>query len=238
MHSTLSLPRNSALGVLVALLPSCAPQAPLPVLLTPQTRLGLGEGFGPGIVSATARTMAFQLDAAAHVIVLRVMDDGTIEQVQPLRGGDPIIYPGAHTVSATGARVSSTSPSRIPPLGSTVFGPGSLSCVPILDPNLRAKPDPVCVAQEAARSTTMSEPSVAPPSQARHNEAGYWLVILSDAATAPVELEGRLRQLDLDAESLLGYVRQLPSALVGGRTTNWSAYYVGFAVLPLNVRKP
>jgi hypothetical protein len=213
---------------------ACARQAPLPVLLTPQSRLGLGEGFGPGIVTATARTLTFQLAAAAHVIVLRVMDDGTIEQVQPLRGGDPLVHPGAHAVTASGARVAATSKGRIPPLGSAVFGPGSLSCVPILDPNLRAKPDPACAAQEAARAANMLQADPPPPSQVRDDEAGYWLLIVSDAPTAPGELEARLQQLDVDAGSLLGYVRQIPSALVGGRTTNWSAYYLGFAVLPPN----
>jgi hypothetical protein len=211
---------------------ACARQAPLPVLLTPQARLGLGEGFGPGIAAATARSMTFQLDTAAHVIVLRVLDDGTIEQVQPQQGGDPIIHSGAHTVTARGAAASSVSHGRVPPLGSAAFGPGSLSCVPILDENLRAKPDPACAAQEAQRSARLQEQSGAPPTRMRDDEAGYWLLIVSDAPTAPMELESRLQQLDLDAESLLEYVRQVPSALVGGRTTNWSAYYLGFAVLP------
>ena len=224
-------------AILVVAGAACARQAPLPVLLTPQSRLGLGEGFGPGIVTATARSLTFRLDGAAHVIVLRVMNDGTIEQVQPLRGGDLITQSGAHVVTATGARVSATPRARIPPLGSAVFGPGSLSCVPILDPNLRAKADPACAAQEAARSADMLESSSPPPSRMRDDEAGYWLLILSDATTAPVELEARLQELDLDAESLLGYVRQIPSALVGGRTTNWAAYYLGFVVLPPNARK-
>lgn len=216
---------------------ACARQAPLPVLLTPQSRLGLGEGFGPGIVAATARSITFRLDGAAHVIVLRVLNDGSIEQVQPLQGGDPIIQPGTHPVTATGARLPSTSRGRIPPLGSTAFGPGSLSCVPILDPNLRAKPDPACAAQEAARSADMLQSNSPAPSPLRDDEAGYWLLIVSDAATAPVELEARLQQLDLDAETLLDYVRQIPSALVGGRTTNWAAYYLGFVVLPPNARR-
>lgn len=215
---------------------ACARQAPLPVLLTAQSRLGLGEGFGPGIVTATARSMAFQLDAAAHVIVLRVLNDGTIEQIQPLSGGDPIVRPGAHAVTATGARVSSTSHGRVPPLGTATFGPGSLSCVPILDPNLRAKPDPACAAQERSRSASMLDQNSGPPTPSREDEAGYWLLIVSDAPTAPVELEARLQQLDIDAETLVGYVREVPRALVGGRTTNWAAYYRGFVVLPENAR--
>lgn len=67
----------------------------------------------------------------------------------------------------------------------------------------------------------------------REQEAGYWLLITSDAATSEVALDARLRALELEDDdgTLLATVRQIPSALVGGRTTNWSAYYVGFAVL-------
>jgi hypothetical protein len=205
------------------------------VLLTPQTRLGLAEGFRPGFAAATARSMTFRLDAPAHVIVLRVMDDGTIEQLQPVRGGDPLVRPGAHEVIATGARIASTSRTWVPPVGSAVFGQGSLSCVPILDSDARA--DPTCVGLERARASAMEQPSAPPPTRLREDEAGYWLLILSDVATPPGELEARIQALDIDAGSLLDMVRQLPSALVGGRTTNWAAYYVGFAVLPSAARK-
>jgi len=171
---------------IVVVTSSCARlAAPLPLVLTTQARLGLAEGFGPGIVSASAHTMSYRLDAPAHVIVLLVMDDGSIEPVQPLGRGDPVMPRGNHEVAA------SDKPGIIPGRGRPV--------------------------------------SLVPTS--RDAEAGYWLLILSDARTLSFELESRIQALDIDANSLLDTVRQIPSALVGGRTTNWSAYYVGFAVL-------
>ncbi len=67
------------------------------------------------------------------------------------------------------------------------------------------------------------------------DELGYWLLIVSDARTPAEELKIRLREFesdeseDSDDTPVLRIVQQLPGVLVGGRTTNWAAYYVGFA---------
>ena len=55
--------------------------------------------------------------------------------------------------------------------------------------------------------------------------------------TAKMVLDARLHALDLGDEPLLESVVQIPSALIGGRTTNWSAFYVGFAVVPAATAK-
>jgi len=159
---------------------SCAPQVPRPVLLTAQSRLGLADGFGPGIVSATNDSMAFQLDAPAHVIVLRVMNDMSIEQVHPVGPSDPEVPRGTHAVMAP------SQPGIVPGHGRVL--------------------------------------------SRRENQAGYWLLIMSDTRTLPFELEARIQALKVDTDSLPTLVRQVPGALIGGRTTNWSAYYLGFVL--------
>ncbi len=174
----------SALPLLLALA-GCA-RAPAPsVLLTPQTRFGLGEGYGRGIVAANAQRMRFEL--------------------------------------------------ATPPPGAT-----SLPCVPILDANLNPKPDPSCASRAGPRE---SPPQ--PSGRAQRlavDELGYWLLIVSDARTPADELKFRLQDFEAgeldDAEDtpLLVIMQLLPGVLVGGRTTNWAAYYVGFAEVLAHTR--
>ncbi len=185
----------SALALLLAFA-ECAPQPRPSVLLTPQTRLGLGEGYGRGIVAATARHMRFELTVPAHVIVLRVTEAG-IDQVSPSWGHDPAVASGAHVVTADVPRSGESRVSATPVDLSSISG--SLPCVPFLDPNLNAKPDPGCVSR--------SSPRESPPLREFESDESE----------------------DSDDTPVLRIVQQLPGVLVGGRTTNWAAYYVGFA---------
>lgn len=220
----------SALALLLAFA-KCAPQPRPSVLLTPQTRLGLGEGYGRGIVAATARHMRFELTVPAHVIVLRVTEAG-IDQVSPSWGHDPAVASGAHVVTADVPRSGESRVSATPVDLSSISG--SLPCVPFLDPNLNAKPDPGCVSRSSPRESP-PQPSGRPQQRLSVDELGYWLLIVSDARTPAEELKIRLREFesdeseDSDDTPLLRIVQQLPGVLVGGRTTNWAAYYVGFA---------
>ncbi|PYO88211.1 MAG: hypothetical protein DMD66_08165 [Gemmatimonadetes bacterium] len=68
------------------------------------------------------------------------------------------------------------------------------------------------------------------------NDIGYWLLIVSDTRTPPDELKHRLGQIESADTPLLTLVQELPGVLVGGRTTNWAAYYVGFAEVPAPAR--
>ena len=195
--------------------------------------------------------MTYQLDAPAYVIVLRVLDDGAIEQLYPSRTGGNRKQRGTYSIAAGRARPYAPVAPHVP--GGIVYGP----CVSTFDTAL-TKPDPACWTADRAADAPAARPL---PAREREQEAGYWLLITSDAATSGValdarlraleledeagywllilsdartrsfELESRIQALDIDANSLLDTVRQIPSALVGGRTTNWSAYYVGFAVL-------
>jgi hypothetical protein len=210
-------------------LAGCARSRPPVLLLTPQTRFGLGDRYGPGIVAASARAMRYQLGMDAHVIVLRVTEDG-IDQVRPGADHDPTEKPGLHAVSVPTTRrrdVTGLDPADF------TSGPGSLSCVPVLDPNLNAKPDPTCV--ERVTASTAPQPlAVARNGELKVNEVGYWLLIVSDARTTPAELKVRLLGYEAreddepEAATLVAIVQELPGLLVGGRTTSWAAYYVGF----------
>jgi len=221
----------SMLALLIAV-DGCA-RSPAPsLLLTPQTRFGLGEGYGPGIITVNARAMRFELVTAAHVIVLRVTEDG-IEQVSPSASRDPAVARGLHWVKVAPERrpVDVVGPDP----ADFQSGPGSLSCVPVLDPNLNAKPDPSCVERVSTRET---RPRTSGPVRLGNalNDIGYWLLIVSDARTPPDELKHRLGQIESVDTPLLTLVQELPSVLVGSRTTNWAAYYVGFAEVPAAAR--
>ena len=218
--------RITASLVALALL-GCARHTIPPVTLTPQNHFGLGEGYGPGIVAASARGMRFELAIPAHAIVLRVTEEG-VEQVSPTWGHDPAAAPGAYSVRAV-EPTSGRPPMSAPVAADFSSDPGSLSCVPVLDPNLPANPDPSCVSRAVARESPTVR-SGAPSSRESDDERGYWLLVVSDTRTPAAELEYRLALLDFDNTPLLTTVLELPSALVGGRTTNWAAYYVGFIV--------
>ena len=204
---------------------ACAHPAPLRELVTPQSHLGLGEGYGPGIVSATSKSLTLQLDAPGHVIVLRVLDNGDIEQVRPAgEGSDPVLPQGSYIFGRATRQPYSPSQSVVP------SGP-VYSCPPSFDTESSlARLDPACWTVD--RAVAVGAPPRAPPPP-REKESGYWLVIVSDLATPPRVLDARLRALELDDGPLLENVVQIPSALVGGRTTNWTAFYVGFAVVSL-----
>ena len=210
--------------VLTVMLAACAHPAPLREVVTPQSYLGLGEGFGPGIVSAAAKSMTLQLDAPGHVIVLRILDDGDIEQVQPAGDGTDRAFPqGRYSFGAAPRRTYAPSPPSVP------SGP-VYPCPPSFETESNlARPDPACWTVD--RAVAVGAPPSVPP-RSREQESGYWLVIVSDLVTPARVLDARLRALELDDGPLLENVVQIPSALIGGRTTNWSAFYVGFAVIP------
>jgi hypothetical protein len=226
--------RNLPLSMLALLIAvdGCG-RSPAPsLLLTPQTRFGLGEGYGPGIITVNARAMRFELVTVAHVIVLRVTEDG-IEQVSPASSRDPAVARGLHWVKVAPERhpVDVVGPDP----ADFQSGPASLSCVPVLDPNLNAKPDPSCVERVSTRET---RPRTSGPVRLGNalNDIGYWLLIVSDTRTPPDELKHRLGQIESADTPLLTLVQELPGVLVGGRTTNWAAYYVGFAEVPAAAR--
>ncbi len=190
--------RQTAASLLLSLVAGCAghaePRAAAPLWVI---RLGAVETYGPGIVSASPRDVRFRLARPAHIIVLRVTRDGSIEPVFPVRG-DEVTQQGVgqHFVEA----------------------PDSESIAPatrLLDPVLRS-PEALV---RAAR------PAPPPASPIVDSTARYWLVIASDVATSAGELRARLESMRREYRSVQAELEALARALTAGRATTWAAYY-------------
>jgi len=213
-------------------LAGCARHTIPQVTLIPQTRLGTDD-FGPGIVSYGWAGMDFVLNATAHVIVLHVSDSRGVETAQPLRTGDRTeLARGKHHVMARAFRFMS---------GSGGYG-GSTSCTwgsisPYTDfagafdstgafrqtPSSSQTYDS-CVRHEQASTAMFRLADGTSRGGEAPNEA-YWLLIVSDVPTRADDLQERLGVMEWPG-SAVTVVRNLPEALLGGRTTRWAAYYV------------
>ena len=218
------MPRLTVLLTAVAV-GACSLPPPPRVILTPQNRIGLGEGYGPGIDSASAHWIRFEITAPAHVIVLRVTDAG-IEQVHPSSGPDYALEPGAHSMRGCGLTLGQNR---------DVAGDAyTRACERILKSDPAAKPVPT----DVTPAEPVVELSETRPARRLADERGYWLLIVSDVPTPARQLTHWLGLINTDDDSLLvTTVLALPSLLVGRRTTNWSGYYVGFAPpIPVTVR--
>jgi hypothetical protein len=169
------------------------------------TRLGSRTAYGPGIVAAEARRVEFELTRPAHVIVLLVDPDGSIQPVFPAYGertterpvGRQVVElkatPGA---AQTGPEVSHAAP------------PVMRSAQQLAMEGERARP----------RATGDDEPRVALVTP-------YWLVIVSDVPTTAEDIEQRLEAMTLQFASMKAELDALARALVARRTKVWAASY-------------
>jgi len=162
------------------------------------TRLGAADAYGPGITTVSAGQVQFTLARPAHVIVLRVAQDGGIEPILP-RAGEPTQYEaGLHGVEG-------------PPLDATG---GS----PVHEPVLRS-------AEALARAGRRAPPPGADLGDSVSTPPAFWLVIVSDVATNASEVRTRLQAMKLEFPSVKAELEALPKALVAKRAGSWAAYY-------------
>lgn len=215
---------SRALIPLVALiLGACARHTIPPVVLTPQTRIGPAEDYGPGILEATSRDVDFKLDAPAYVISLRVTEARGIEVIAPYSVSRRYKR-GAHHVRAE--RLTSwTEETYSPALTSPPLAP------PCTQPaDKRAATDGEGCVDWAPYTRQVTETI----SQLRYDSppgnVGYWLLIVSDAPTRAHDLIGQIKLLDLPSTSLVDRVHSIPERLMGSRTTRWAAYYAAFGM--------
>ena len=162
------------------------------------TRLGAADAYGPGITAVSAGRVQFTLARPAHVIVLRVGQDGGIEPITP-RAGEPTQYDaGLHSVEGP----------------SLDDAPGLL----VHEPVLRS-------AEALARAGRRAPPPGADLGDSVVTPKAFWLVVVSDVATSASEVRARLQAMTLDFSSVKAELEALPKALVGKRAGSWAAYY-------------
>src|SRR5437660_115190 len=121
------VPMTQRTLVVTSLLVGCAGrwasgQSPRPGV----TRLGAADAYGPGITAVSAGGVEFLLERPAHVIVLRVGQDGSIEPIVP-RAGEPTQYDvGVHSVEGPPLDEARVSPVREPVLrAARALAPGA-----------------------------------------------------------------------------------------------------------------
>jgi len=171
----------------------------------PVTRLGSRTAFGPGIVAAAARRVEFELTRPAHVIVLLVDPDGSIQPVFPASGENT-------TERAAGRQVvelkATAGPAQAGPEVPHAAPPVMRSAQQLASEGERARPS----------ATGDDEPRVTPVT-------AYWLVIVSDVPTTAEEIEERLGAMTLQFSSLKAELEALARGLVARRTKVWAASY-------------
>ncbi len=200
--------RNLQVSVLALSLAAggCARHTIAPVVLTPQTRIGPAEDYGPGIRDVTPSDVDLILDVPGYVIALRVTRELGIQVVAPV-SGSPRSKRGAHYFRGGAAPVADTSLRTVSSKSCTVRADSRESCTAVSMPY---------------RITQLKQGGAA------SDAPGYWLLIVSDAPTRRQEVMQRLARLDFADTSLVELVRSIPEPLMASRTTRWAAYYIAF----------
>jgi len=155
-------------------------------------------------VAANSRQVEFELTRPAHVIVLLVHLDGSIEPVFP-------------TPDVT---VTERAPGRqVIELGAQVGARGAAD-------GPHAPPVVINTSQEMAREGRAWRPSAAGDDPApKVPPSPYWLVITSDVPTSPGELQDLLASMRLEFPSLRAELEGVTRALMVRRSKVWGASY-------------
>jgi hypothetical protein len=200
--------RKLPFSVLALLLAStgCARHTIAPVVLTPQTRIGPAEDFGPGIRDVTPSDVDVILDAPAYIIALRVTRELGIQVVAP-QAGSPRSKRGAHYFRGGAPSTSDPPPRSVSSKACTVGADAREACMGL---SMRWR-----IAQLKLGGATSDAP-------------GYWLLIVSDTPTPAQDVMRRLGSMNLADTSLVALVRSIPEPFIASRTTRWAAYYAPF----------
>jgi len=169
------------------------------------TRLGSRNAYGPGIVTSESRRLEIELTRPAHIIVLKVDPDGSIQPVFPAPGEQVTERPAGRQEIALLAQSGPARPSADVPHAAA---PVMRSAQQLAREGQPARP----------RATGDDVPEAAPIT-------GYWLLIASDVATSAEELQERLETMTLQFPSIKAELEALPRALVARRTKVWAAFY-------------
>lgn len=167
-------------------------------------QLGSRKVFGPGIVAANRRQVEFELTRPAHVIVLLVDLDGSIQPVFPTpEVTNSELGQGRQTIELS-AEIAAQRRAEGPHAPPTRFTSG----------------------QQLAREGRRSRPSAAGDDPApKVPESPYWLVILSEVPTSAAELQERLESMSLQFTSLEAELEGVARGLVVRRSKLWTAMY-------------
>ena len=167
-------------------------------------QLGSRKVYGPGIVASSSRQVEFELTRAAHVIVLLVDLDGSIQPVFPTPDVTTTEQaPGRHVIQLSAQAIAQKAAEE-----------------------LRAPPAVINTGQQLAREGRRWRPSAGgddPPPKVP--VAPYWLVILSDVPTSAEEVQDRLAAMRLEFTSLEAELEAVARALVVRRSKVWTAQY-------------
>jgi len=195
--------RLSTVSGLIALL-GCAPLAAQdPHVAAPRIKqLGRRGAYGAGIMLAASRQLTFELADSAHVVVLRVEPDGSIEPVLPaLSHTAAPLAGGRYTVDAAPAGALATSGSVEKPR----------------EPVMRSAQGVAREGVAVFKRATGDDPE--PPPMA------YWLLIVSDAGLTADEVQARLERMPRNFPTIQVEIEKLAQELTRGRTRRWTALY-------------
>ncbi len=209
------------LSVLALSLASAHSQAPPAASPAPQpppppppavTRLGSKDAYGAGIVAIQEDAILVELSRAAHVILVRVDGDGSIQPVFPTPGDTSNALPaGRHIVGIVGLQTNWSGP---------------VPATPSYEPVVRSADALARQGRTARPSATGDDDPLAPRAAVAH-----WLLVVADVPTSAEEVEALLSSMPRDFSSMKAELEAVAQALTKRRTRLWSAFYAP-------VRKP
>ena len=186
--------------------PGAASPAPQPPPTLAVTRLGSKDAYGAGIVAVQDDAILVELSRAAHVILVRVDEDGSIQPVFPTPGDTSNALPaGRHIVGIVGLQPNWSGP---------------VPAAPSYEPVVRS-------ADALARQGRTARPSATGDDDplARRAAVAHWLLVVADVPTSAEDVETLLSSMPRDFSSMKAELEAVAQALTKRRAHLWSAFY-------------